>query len=425
MIQLVDGEIDELVRTYKHLHAHPELSYDEEETSTLIADALSHLGFAVTTKVGDYRVKGRVSYGVVGIFKNGTGPTIMVRTDMDALPVEENTGLPYASEVKIRTENGVETGVMHACGHDVHMTCFLGTAQVLARLRDEWSGTLVMIAQPAEERGSGAKAMLDDGLYERFPRPDFALALHASPTLMAGSVGYCSGYALANVDSVDIAVRGRGGHGAYPHATKDPVVLAAQIVLALQTIPSRVISPLDPVVVTVGSIHGGTKHNIIPDEVHLQLTIRSYKPEVRLQVLDSIRRITINTAAAAGIPDDLLPIVSQEKKEYTPSMFNDPELTERMVSVFAKELGEKQVVAVDPVMAGEDFSRYSLDAKQIPSLLFWLGTLDPANAVGNGVGGDQIPPLHSSAFAPSPRPTIQTGVRAMSAAVLELLGVKN
>jgi hippurate hydrolase len=306
---------------------------------------------------------------------------------------------------------------MHACGHDIHMTCFLGTASLLTRLRNDWHGTLVVIAQPAEERGSGAKALLDDGLYERFPKPDFALALHASPSLVAGTVGYCPGFALANVDSVDISVRGRGGHGAYPHATKDPVVLAAQIILALQTIPSRVISPLDPVVVTVGSIHGGTKHNIIPDEVHLQLTIRSYKPEVRKEVLESIRRITLNTARAAGIPDELLPIVRQEETEFTPATYNDPDLTEKMVWVFAEELGEERVIAVDPVMAGEDFSRYSLDDRQIPSLLFWVGTVDPGKADSR-----PLPPLHSSAFAPSPRPAIQTGVRAMTAAVLELMG---
>jgi len=421
LTELVDEEFEELEGIYEHLHANPELSYHELQTAALIAEELSRLGFSVTRGVGKYQVEGRDSHGVVGVFQNGPGTTTMVRTDMDALPVEENTGLSYASKVRVRTENGVETGVMHACGHDVHMTCFLGTARVLAQLTDEWSGTLVMIAQPAEERGSGAKAMLDDGLYQRFPKPDFALALHVSPSMPAGSVGYCSGYALASVDSVDIKVRGKGGHGAYPHATKDPVVLAAQIILALQTIPSRTISPLDPAVVTVGSIHGGTKHNIIPDEVDLQLTIRSYKPEVRKQVLDSIRRITLNTAMAAGIPENLHPLITEEENEFTPSTFNDPELTEMMVSTFAKELGEERVVAVDPVMAGEDFSRYSLEPKQVQSMLFWLGTLDPKEAAQYKADGEQPPPLHSSAFAPSPRLTIQTGVRAMTSAVLALM----
>jgi hippurate hydrolase len=383
------------------------------------------LGFEVTTGVGDYGVEGRVAYGVVAVLKNGDGPTVMLRTDMDALPVTEETGLSYASEVKITTENGVGAGVMHACGHDVHMTCFLGAARLLTQLKDQWSGTLVMIAQPAEERGSGAKAMLADGLYERFPKPEFALALHASPFLVAGSVGYCPGYALANVDSVDITVRGRGGHGAYPHATKDPVVLAAQIVLALQTITSREVSPLDPAVVTVGSIHGGTKHNIIPNEVHLQLTIRSYKPEVRAQVLASIERITIQTARAAGMPDELLPIVSQEENEFTPSTYNDPVLTERVMGVIADELGPAQVIKVESVMAGEDFSRYSLKDNQIPSLIFWLGTVDPVKAEDYKTAGRALPPLHSSAFAPSPRPTLETGVRAMTAAVLSLMKAGN
>jgi len=410
---LVEEEIGELEETYRHFHANPELSYHEKETSTWIADSLGHLGFDVTTEVGQYGVAGRVSYGVVGVLENGAGPTVMVRTDMDALPVQETTGLPYASKVRTRNEEGAEVGVMHACGHDIHMTCFLGTARLLTRLTGKWGGRLVMIAQPAEERGSGAKAMLNDGLYERFSRPDFVLALHASPSLKAGTVGYCPEYALANVDSVDITVRGKGGHGAYPHSTKDPVVLAAQIILALQTIPSRIISPLDSVVVTVGSIHGGTKHNIIPDEVHLQLTVRSYKPEVRKEVLASIRRIALHTARAADIPEELLPVVKLDETEFTPATYNDPALTERLVEAFGEELGQDRVMAVDPVMAGEDFSRYSLGSRQIPSLLFWLGTVDEA--------GGPLHPLHSSAFAPSPGPTIRTGVRAMTAAVLELM----
>lgn len=422
---LVEREIDELERTYQHLHSHPELSYHEKQTSAFIADALRNRGFSVTTSVGKYSVEDRVSYGVVGILENGSGPTILVRTDMDALPVIESTGMPYASEVTIRTESGVETGVMHACGHDIHMTCFLGTARLLADLKEEWRGTLVLIAQPAEERGAGAKAMLDDGLYTRFPKPDYALALHVSPFLVAGKVGYCLEYALANVDSVDITVRGRGGHGASPHATKDPVVLAAQIVLALQTISSREVSPLKPVVVTVGSIHGGTKHNIIPDFVHLQLTVRSYQSEVREQVLESIRRIAINSALAAGIPEELLPVVKLDESEFTPAMYNDPGLTEQMVRVFGEELGRKQVVAADPAMGGEDFSRYSLDGSQIPSLLFWLGTADPEKAEASRVADNPLPALHSSAFAPLPKPTITTGVRVMTAAVLDLMDGAN
>ena len=418
---LAAGERAELEELYKHFHANPELSYFEEKTSALIAESLRKIGYTVTERVGDYGVEGRVSYGVVGVLENGQGPTVLVRTDTDALPVQEETGLPYASKVRLRTEAGVETGVMHACGHDVHMTCFLGTARLLYRLRDEWQGTVVLIAQPAEERGAGAKAMLDAGLYRDFPKPDYALALHASPFLEAGVVGLCPEYALANVDSVDITVRGKGGHGAYPHATKDPVVLAAQIVLGLQTIASRIISPLEPVVVTVGSIHGGTKHNIIPDDVHLQLTVRSYKPEVRKQVLASIRTITENTALASGTPPELLPIVTVEEKEFTPSTYNNPALVERLRKIFAEELGEDGVVSVNPVMAGEDFSRFSLENLEIPSVIFWLGTVDAEKLAAAESSGEQLPPLHSSSFAPSPHPTLENGVRAMTAAALKLL----
>lgn len=422
---LVERELEVLERTYQYLHANPELSYFEKETSKFLADALEVIGFKVTSQVGTYRDAGRVSYGVVGVLENGDGPTVLVRTDMDALPVLEQTGLPYASKIRIRTENGVESGVMHACGHDVHMTCFLGTARLMEQLKERWRGTLVLVAQPAEERGSGAKALLEDGLYERFPRPDFVLALHASPSLTAGTVGYRPGYALASVDSVNIKVRGRGGHGAYPHATKDPVVLAAQIILALQTITSRIISPLDPAVVTVGSIHGGTKHNIIPNEVRLQLTIRSYKPEVRREILESIGRICLQTARAAGIPDELLPIVSREETEFTPATYNDPELTESVVTAFTEELGAEQVIMVDPVMAGEDFSRYSLDDHQISSMIFWLGTVDPARVEARKSAGAVMPPLHSSEFAPEPRLTLETGIRAMTGAVLSLMKVED
>jgi hippurate hydrolase len=290
-------ELDSLVEMYKHLHQHPELSYEEKETSALVAKELRQLGFEVTEKVGKYPDAGRTGYGVVAVLRNGAGPTVMVRTDLDALPVEERTNLPYASRAKAPLD-GNEVSVMHACGHDIHMASFLGTAQMLARMRDRWSGTLVMIGQPAEERGGGALAMLRDGLYTRFPRPDYVLALHSAADMPAGMIGYREGYALANVDSVDITIRGVGGHGAYPHATKDPIVIAAQVIVSLQTIVSREVSPLDSAVVTVGSIHGGAKHNIIPDEVHMQLTVRSYKPETRKQVLASIERITKGIAAA-------------------------------------------------------------------------------------------------------------------------------
>ena len=310
---LADSRLAEFLEVYKELHANPELSYHEQRTSAFVAGRLRDYGFEVTEGYGNYGESGRVGYGVVGLLRNGEGSTIMVRTDLDALPITEKTGLPYASKVSVETETGVQTGVMHACGHDVHMTSFLGTAALLSSMRDQWNGTLLFVGQPAEERGAGAEALLADGLYRRFPKPDYALALHVHESIEAGKVGFCPGYALANVDSVDITVRGIGGHGAYPHKTLDPIVLSAQMILAFQTIVSRTVSPLDPAVVTVGSIHGGTKHNIIPPEVRLQLTVRSYKPEVRRLVLDSIRRIVEETAAEEQPEANLEPDLQNEQ----------------------------------------------------------------------------------------------------------------
>lgn len=417
---VVDSEINELLDIYKYLHAHPELSYQEKETAAFVADQLRELGFEVTEMVGDYGVESLTSYGLVAVMTNGEGPTVMVRTDLDALPVTETTGLPYASQVRVKSESGAETGVMHACGHDMHMSSFLGTARVLTQLKDRWSGTLVMIGQPAEERGAGALAMLNGGLYDRFPRPDYVIGLHVHEALAAGKVGVCSGFALASVDSVDVTIHGVGGHGAYPHKTIDPVVITAQTIMALQTIVSRSVSPLDSAVVTVGSIHGGTKHNIIPNDVHLQLTVRSYKQEVRSMVLDSIRRIARGTAEAAGVPAELLPEVKISELEYTPATYNAPELTARLAAVFGQVIGAENVVAVDPVMGGEDFSRYRLD-DEIPSLIFWLGIQDPAKVEQAAREGKQLPPLHSSDLAPLPEPALRTGIRATSAAVLDLM----
>jgi len=417
----VEAQLPQLLETYRHLHSNPELSYFEKETASYVSTRLREFGFEVSEGIGDYGVQGRRSYGLVGVLKNGPGPTVMVRTDLDALPVDEKTGLPYASKVRAVTEEGVETGVMHACGHDLHMTVFLGTAQVLAQTRDSWKGTLIMIGQPAEERGAGAEAMLKGGLYERFGKPDYVLALHSAPELPAGQVGYREGYALAAVDSVDIRVRGLGGHGAYPQSTKDPVVLAAQIVLALQTIVSRTVSPFDPAVVTVGAIHGGAKHNIIPDFVDLQLTIRSYKPEVRKVILDSIRRIVDGQARAAGIPVDLLPVVKISENEGIPVTENAPELVKRATQAFVRELGADHVVEVPPVMGGEDFSRYRLENDEIPTFIFWLGAVDPKVFDEAMKNGKKLPALHSSLFQPNPQLAIPTGVRAMSAAAIGLL----
>jgi hippurate hydrolase len=417
----LDEKLPALVTLRETLHAHPELSHCEKETSAFVARELRNLSFEVTEGVGTYADPDRTAYGVVAFLKNGEGPTVLLRTDLDALPIEEKTGLPFASRVKVPDAHGVEVGVMHACGHDVHMTVFLGTAAYLAEHKDAWQGTLLLVGQPAEETGTGARALLEGGLYERFPRPDFAIALHVHPTLEAGQVGFCPGYSMAGVDSVDIQIRGRGGHGALPQETIDPVVIAARTVLSLQTIASREVSPLDPVVVTVGSIHGGSKHNIIPDEVTLQLTVRTYAAGVRAKVLSAIRRIPRGEALAAGVPEDLLPVVSVDERESTPANYNDPELTARLRRAWEKALGRENVISVDPLMAGEDFARYSLEDHRIPACLYWLGSADPAEAARSRSRGVPLPSLHSPHYAPCAGPAIRTGVKAMAAAALEAL----
>ncbi|GAB4253022.1 MAG: M20 family metallopeptidase [Acidobacteriota bacterium] len=413
----VKGELPELVNLYQELHRHPELSFHEQATAARLAAELRRLGYSVTEQVGRYERPGLTSYGFVGVLENGPGPVVLLRTDLDALPVPENTGAPYASRDVGRDDAGREVPVMHACGHDVHMTTFLGTARLLARWRDRWSGTLVLVGQPAEERGAGARAMLADGLYERFPKPNYALAWHVAAELAAGRVAYCPGYALASVDSVDIEIFGRGGHGAYPHRTRDPIVMAAQTVVGLQTIVSRQVSPLDSAVVTVGSIHGGTKHNIIPDRVHLQLTVRSYQPEVRTLVLDSIRRIAEGIAAAADAPRP--PEVAVDEMEHVPATYNDPELTERIADVFRRTLGEGRVVQTPPVMGGEDFSHYRQEG--IQAAIFWLGAAAPEAVAASRAQGTPLPSLHSSEFLPDAPRAVRTGVTAMTAALLELL----
>ncbi|HTU22734.1 MAG TPA: amidohydrolase [Gemmataceae bacterium] len=404
------ADYERMETLYKHLHSNPELSLHEAATSARLAQELKAIGFDVTQRVG--------GYGLVGVLKNGDGPTVMVRTDMDALPVIERTGLPYASKVRKRDKNENEVGVMHACGHDMHMTVWTGTARVLASMKDRWKGTLLFIAQPAEEIGAGARMMLEAGLFKKFPRPDYAFALHCAANLPHGSVAYTEGLAMANVDSVDIIVHGKGGHGAAPHTTIDPVVLAARIVLDLQTLVSREINPIDPAVVTVGSIHGGSKHNIIPNDVHMQLTVRSTKDSVRKHLLDGIRRIAEAAAKGAGAP---LPEVKVNPAEFTPALHNDPALTSKTVAVFKEVLGPDKVVSRPPMMGGEDFSRYG--RARVPICLFWLGTIDPKRvAEAEKDPARPLPSLHSDLFAPVPEPTIKTGVLAMSVAVLHVLG---
>ena len=417
---MLDRDIASLVATYKALHAAPELSHHEEKTSAFFAAQLRALGYTVTERVGKYERPEWTGYGVVAVLKNGAGPTVLLRTELDALPVDEKTGLPYASKVKALNDAGLEVSVMHACGHDIHITNMLGTAKMLVGLKAEWHGTLVLLGQPAEEVIDGARAVLRDGLYERFPKPDYVIALHDSGDLEAGKVGYTPGYAMASSTSVDIKIRGLGGHGARPESTKDPIVVAAQVILALQTIISREDSPLDPVVVTVGSIHGGTKHNIIPDEVDLQLSVRAYKEEVRKRVLASIERITKGIALAAGIPDDHAPIVKVSETQITGPTYNDPQLTERLAAVFVKTLGQENVVKLQPVMMSEDFGYLSLDQK-IPAVQFTLGAVDPAKVKRSKETGTPLPSLHSALFEPLPEPTLRTGIKAMTSAVLELM----
>src|SRR6266513_2915680 len=419
--KIAQGELPSLLAIYKDIHSHPELSTREEKTSALVAKELRATGCEVTENFGKYDNPNLKCYGVIGIMKNGTGPTVLVRTDMDALPVEEDTGLPYASKVTTKGDDGREVHVMHACGHDAHMSVFIGTARALQRLKERWSGTIVFIGQPAEETVGGARALLKAGLYNQFGKPNFALGFHDKADLETGHIGVTEGYTYANVDSVNVTVRGVGGHGAYPHKTKDPIVLAAEMINAWQTIVSRENNPLDPIVVTVGSIHGGTKHNIIPDEVKMQLTVRTYKADVRERVLAAIDQIAKGIAAAGGVPPERAPIVDVLKDQFTPATYNNPELTKRLVAVWKESLGNENVDIVDPTMGGEDFSEYSLPDYSIPAVDFHIGAVDPAKIADSKKNGTSLPSLHSSKFAPVPEPTIRIGIIGMTSAVLELM----
>jgi len=418
---LADAELPSLLAIYKDIHAHPELSMHEERSAAIVAKELKAAGYQVTERVGKYDKASVTCFGVVGVMKNGAGPIVLVRTDLDALPVHEETGLPYASTVTTKNDEGKEVPVMHACGHDTHIAAFIGTARALAKLKDQRHGTIVFVAQPAEETGNGARALLKGGLYDRFGKPDFALGFHDKADLQTGHIGVTEGYTSANVDSVDVTVRGVGGHGGYPHKTKDPIVLAAEMINAWQTIASRENNPLDPIVVTVGSIHGGTKRNIIPDEVTMQLTVRTYKKQVREKVLAAIERIAKDIAAAGGVLPERAPIVTVRKDEFCSATYNNPELTKRLVAVWRKSLGNENVEIVDPTMGGEDFSEYSLPDHSIPAVDFHFGAVDPAKFTDYKQTGKELPSLHSSKFAPLPEPTIRTGIVAMTTAVLELM----
>lgn len=422
-----------LRQIYEHLHANPELSLQEKNSSAILATEMKRLGFTVTTGLGDAWVKARAmrqygkiedgvgGYGVVAVMENGPGPVLMIRADMDGLPLVEKTGLPYASTARDTAWSGEESGVMHACGHDIHMTTWIGAARELVARKSEWKGTLVMIAQPAEELGLGALSMIEDGLFTRFPRPDYVVGLHDNASTPAGQIAVGSGYVMANVDSVDIKVTGKGGHGAYPHEGKDPIVVAARIVTTLQTLVSREVDPQDSAVVTVGAFNGGFKHNVIPDEVKLQLTVRSFADATREKLLNGIDRIARAEALAAGL-DPQAAIEISIKDDYTPSLYNDPELVERVTGVLRREFGETAIETTEPSMGGEDFARYGRTEPRIPIMLFWLGAANrDAWEAAQKPGGKTLPGLHSSEFAPDPDPTIAAGVKAMTAAAVELL----
>lgn len=406
----IDAQWNKLDKLYLHLHSNPELSNQEKKTAALMAQHFRDLGFEVTENVG--------GTGVVAVLRNGEGPTVLLRADMDGLPVLEKTGKPYASKVQMPNSQGVVQPAMHACGHDIHMTSLIGTLTELVNAKDSWSGTVVAIAQAAEEVGEGAAQLLQAGLFKKFPLPDFALALHANASSPVGTVAYSSGYSTANVDAVDILVHGQGGHGAYPQLTKDPIVLASQIVLALQTIASREIAAQDPVVVTVGAFHAGHKRNIISDSAKLELTVRTYSDATREHVLASIKRIAIGQAQAAGLPEDKWPEISM-RDLYTPSAYNDPALVQRVVKVFRKALGDENVIESPPVMGGEDFGRYGKAG--VPAMLFWLGTINPRVYDRAQRTDTNLPGLHSALYAPDYEPSIRAGVTLMTEAALDLL----
>ncbi len=404
--QWVTENMPSLVKLYRHFHQTPELSKHEKETSARVAEELRDVGADVTTNVG--------GYGVVGVLKNGPGKVLLLRSDMDALPVAEKTGLPYASKVRTKDDHGASVGVMHACGHDVHMTNLIGVARYLATHRDEWAGTILFVFQPAEETGSGAEAMIQDGLFSRFPRPNFAIALHDSADVPTGKITYHPGYMLANVDSVDIVIKGRGGHGASPEATIDPIVIAAKLVLDLQTIVSRELLPTDPAVVTVGSIHAGTKHNIISDECRLQLTLRSLSPQVRQHLQEAVRRKAYAAAESAGAPKPTVEI-----SEGTPSLFNDPELTQRVATILKKHLGDDAVDLANAVMGGEDFSRYKQPG--VPICMYRLGAVNQNRLDAFAAKHEPPTSLHSALFYPNIEETLAVGVPSMVYIATDLL----
>ncbi len=416
----VNGQLPSLVSIYKDLHAHPELSHQEAHTSALVAEELRKAGYAVTEHVGKYP-DGSQAYGVVAVMENGAGPRLLIRSDLDALPVVEETGLSYASHVRAKTAAGQDVGVMHACGHDIHMTTLIGTARALAALKNQWHGTVMLIGQPSEETIDGAKAMLADHLYERFGKPDMAIALHDINLHPAGQIGVTSGPALSGATSLDVTMRGIGSHGSRADLGKDPIVMAAQFITQIQTIASRQTDPRDPVVVTVGDIHAGTRRNIIPDEAKMELTLRAFSEKTREAAISGIRRAAQGVALAAGVPEDRAPVITVLENESTPVTYNDPAIAARIKTAIAGVLGAQNVVD-DPLnMASEDFGLFGLDSRQIPTVMFWLGAMDPAKFAEASAAGRELPGMHNSHFEPLPEPTLRTGVEAMTTAAISLL----
>lgn len=415
ILALTNTETYQYRNIYIDLHKNPELSLMEFETSKKLAEELKSIGFDVTTSVG--------GNGVVGIFKNGEGKVIMLRTDMDALPIKENSGLDFSSYVIMKDASGAELPAMHACGHDLHMATWLGTLRTLVALRNEWKGTIMAVAQPGEEGSLGAIAMINDGLFRKFPVPDFALCYHVSAELPAGTIGYLPGPILAGVNSAEITVYGSGGHGAMPHTTIDPIVIAARIILDIQTIVSRKINPVKPAVVTVGAIHGGIKHNIIPDEVKMLLTIRFFEDDVFKIVKESLINITRGAAISAGLPENKMPLVVFDSSDNRP-VSNNPDLVLTSIKSMKTILGENNVIQVDPSTAAEDFGKYGLTGEKIPIALFWLGGVNKNKYVDHIDKGTFLPPLHNSSFAPDFDPAFKCGVAAMTRTIIDLLGDK-
>ncbi len=407
----LEKDISYLKNLYIDIHQNPEISLMEKQTSERLASELKKIGFSVTENFG--------GYGVVGILENGEGPTILYRTDLDALPMEEKTGLSYASKIRTKNFDGNEVGTMHSCGHDMHMTVWTGTARALAKRKNEWNGTIIMIGQPAEEIGAGAAMMLNEGLYEKFPIPDYGIALHSSPTIPTGQVGFGKGYTMANTESIDIKIFGQGAHGASPHMSIDPVVTASLIVMELQTIVSRNINPIDDAVITVGSIKGGTKHNIIPDEVNLQLTVRTYKDEVRKLIHKRIKEICNGIASSMGLDESRWPQVILPE-QYTPANYNDENLVDIMVNVSESLIGQENVISSEPQMVGEDFARYGSTKEDIPTVMYWLGTVPQERMEKYNAGNYALPALHSPFYYPDIENSIRTGVLVSTESLIEL-----